>query len=204
METILIFLGDVNMQKSTKKNINWGNGKLPVIISSVIISLALLLVFSFQGVKNKAISYEEQIQAAQSDIKVQEKRRGDLLPNLVDCVKQYDKHEYETLMAVVEARGSTSDESVAEIKTMIQAVAEAYPDLKSNENYGKLMIEMATTENLISNYRSAYNKWVKTYNRYVRKFPNEQILSLIGYELIDYTYLDYEVPEDAPTNMFGE
>lgn len=192
------------MQKSTKKNINWSNGKLPVIVSSVIISLALLLVFSFQGVKNKAISYEEQIQAAQSDIKVQEKRRGDLLPNLVDCVKQYDKHEYETLMAVVEAREPTSDESVVEIKTMIQAVAEAYPDLKSNENYGKLMIEMATTENLISNYRSAYNKWVKTYNRYVRKFPNEQILNLIGYELIDYTYLDYEVSEDAPTNMFGE
>lgn len=192
------------MQKSTKKNINWGNGKLPVIVSSVIISLALLLVFSFQGVKNKAISYEEQIQAAQSDIKVQEKRRGDLLPNLVDCVKQYDKHEYETLMAVVEAREPTSDESVVEIKTMIQAVAEAYPDLKSNENYGKLMIEMATTENLISNYRSAYNKCVKTYNRYVRKFPNEQILNLIGYELIDYTYLDYEVSEDVPTNMFGE
>ncbi len=204
METILIFLGDVNMQKSTKKNINWSNGKLPVIVSSVIISLALLLVFSFQGVKNKAISYEEQIQAAQSDIKVQEKRRGDLLPNLVDCVKQYDKHEYETLMAVVEAREPTSDESVVEIKTMIQAVAEAYPDLKSNENYGKLMIEMATTENLISNYRSAYNKCVKTYNRYVRKFPNEQILNLIGYELMDYTYLDYEVSEDAPTNMFGE
>ncbi len=192
------------MQKSTKKNINWSNGKLPVIVSSVIISLALLLVFSFQGVKNKAISYEEQIQAAQSDIKVQEKRRGDLLPNLVDCVKQYDKHEYETLMAVVEAREPTSDESVVEIKTMIQAVAEAYPDLKSNENYGKLMIEMATTENLISNYRSAYNKCVKTYNRYVRKFPNEQILNLIGYELMDYTYLDYEVSEDAPTNMFGE
>lgn len=192
------------MQKSTKKNINLENVKLPAIILSVIVAVILLVAFSFQGVKNKAISYEEQIQAAQSDIKVQEKRRGDLLPNLADCVKQYDKHEYETLMAVIEARGSTSDESIDEVKTMIQAVAEAYPELKSNENYEKFMNELATTENLISNYRTTYNKWIKNYNRYVRKFPNEQILNLLGYEFVNYTYLDYEVSEDAPTNLFGE
>lgn len=121
---------------------------------------------------------------------------------MVDCVQAYDEHEYQTLMDVVNARGSSSDESVQEIQTMIQAVAEAYPELKSNENYRELMNELATTENLIANYRSNFNKWVKSYNQYVRKFPNRQILGMLGYEIIGYEYLDYNVSSDAPTNLF--
>ena len=89
--------------------------KLTAIILAIIVAVSMMFVFGFNSVKNKAISYEEQISTAQSDIKVQEKRRADLIPNLVDCVKQYDKHEYETLMAVVEARGTSSDNSVNEI-----------------------------------------------------------------------------------------
>lgn len=178
--------------------------KLILIIVAIIISAALLFVFAFQGVQNKAISYEEQISTAQSDIQVQEKRRADLIPNLVDCVKAYDKHEYETLMAVVEARDTSSDAAVDEIQTMIAAVAEAYPELKSSDNYKELMNELATTENLIANYRSNYNSWVKDYNKYVRKFPNKQILGMLGYEVIKYSYLDYDAPTDAPSNLFGE
>ena len=79
--------------------------KLCLIILAVIAALSLVFVFAFQGVQNKAIGLEEQITTAQSEIKIQEKRRADLIPNLVDCVKEYDRHEYETLMAVVEARG---------------------------------------------------------------------------------------------------
>lgn len=178
------------------------NWKLPLIIAAVIIAVVMLCVFLFQGVQNKAISLEEQINTAQSEIKVQEKRRADLIPNLVDCVQAYDEHEYQTLMDVVNARGSSSDESVQEIQTMIQAVAEAYPELKSNENYRELMNELATTENLIANYRSNFNKWVKSYNQYVRKFPNRQVLGMLGYEIIGYEYLDYNVSSDAPTNLF--
>lgn len=175
----------------------------PVLIGiAVVVAAILLFVFSFQGVQNKAISLEEQINTAQSEIKVQEKRRADLIPNLVDCVKVYDEHEYQTLMDVIGQRGSSSDESVQEIQMMIQAVAEAYPDLKSSENYKELMNELATTENLIANYRSNFNTWVKNYNQYVRKFPNKQILSVLGYQLMDYTYLDYNVSSDAPTNLF--
>ena len=175
----------------------------PVLIGiAVVIAAILLFVFAFQGVQNKAISLEEQINTAQSEIKVQEKRRADLIPNLVDCVKAYDEHEYQTLMDVIGQRGSSSDESVQEIQMMIQAVAEAYPDLKSSENYKELMNELATTENLIANYRSNFNKWVKSYNQYVRKFPNRQILGMLGYEVISYEYLDYNVSSDAPTNLF--
>lgn len=180
------------------------NVKIVLIIISIVIAAMFLGVFAFQGVQNKAISLEEQISTAYSDIDVQQKRRADLIPNLVDCVKAYDEHEYNTLLDVINARGTNSDQSVAEIQTMINAVAEAYPNLKSNENYKELMNELATTENLIANYRSNYNKWIKNYNQYVRKFPNRQILDMLGYEVMPYNYLEYNASVDAPTNLFGD
>lgn len=178
--------------------------KLALIIVAIVISVVLLFVFALNSVPNKAISLEEQIKQANSAIEVQEKRRADLLPNLVDCVKQYDKHEYNTLVDVIEKRGTNSEASAEEIKTMINAVAEAYPQLKSNENYKQLQKELATTENLISNYRNNYNEFVQSYNRYVRKFPNKQILNMMGYETRSFEYLEYGASSDAPTNLFGE
>ena len=178
--------------------------KLPLIIGAIIVALLLMSVFFLQGVQNKAISYEEQITTAQSEIKIQEKRRADLIPNLVDCVKQYDKHEYNTLMNVVKERGTSSDSAVKEIQTMVAAVAEAYPQLQSSSNYKELMNELATTENLIANVRSNYNTWVTKYNSYIKHFPNKQILSLLGYEVVNFDKMDFNVSSDAPTNLFGE
>lgn len=176
--------------------------KLPVIIIAVIIAVALMFVFAFQGVQNHAISLEEQITTAQSEIKIQEKRRADLIPNLVDCVQAYDEHEYNTLMAVIEARGSSSDDVVGDIMANINVVAEQYPELKSNENYKQLMTELATTENLIAQTRTNYNTWVSQYNTYTRKFPNAGILSLLGYERQTFEKLNFNVSSDAPTNLF--
>ena len=178
--------------------------KRVLIVLAVIIAVALMCVFMVQGAQNGAINREEQIETAQSDIKVQEKRRADLIPNLADCVKQYDKHEYNTLMNVIAARGTNTDASVNEVKTMINAVAEQYPQLQSNTNYKQLMNELSVTENLIAEYRSNYNKQVKEYNRYVRKFPARFYLSMTGYEVLEYEYLNYDVSSDAPTNLFGE
>lgn len=179
------------------------SGKFIAIIAAIVAAALLFSTFALQGVKNKAISYEEQIENAKSDINVQEKRRADLIPNLVDCVKEYDKHEYETLMSVIGARSMSSDADVAEVQRMINVVAEAYPELKSDENYRELMNELATTENMIANYRSNYNSFVKSYNRYIRQFPNATILSFLGYENVEYQYLTFNVSEDAPTNLFG-
>ena len=176
--------------------------KLPMIILAIIVAVVLVSIFALQGVQNKAISLEEQITTAQSEIKIQEKRRADLIPNLVDCVKEYDKHEHETLMAVVKARGTDSDAAVQEIQTMVVAVAEAYPQLQSSENYRELMNELATTENLIANVRSNYNKWVTQYNSHIKKFPNRQVLSMLGYEAGGYEKLNFDVSSDAPTNLF--
>lgn len=166
-----------------------------------VISLIILLIFYVNSFQNKAIGYEEQVRTASSDIKVQEKRRVDLIYNLVDVVKEYDEHEYKTLKDVVDARTSSNQE-IGEITTMISATAEAYPELKSNENYKELMNELSITENFIAEYRSNYNKQVKEYNRYVRKFPNKQFLSLLGYEKEEFEYLDYDAPVDAPQNLF--
>lgn len=181
------------------KKTNW---KLPLIIGCVVIALILLGILAIQSPQNKAIALEEQVNTASSDIKVQEKRRVDLVYNLADCVKQYDKHEAETLTAIVDGRGSTGD--IENVTTAITAVSEAYPELKSNDNYKQLMTELSMTENLIAEYRSNYNKQIKEYNRYVRKFPTRMFLDLLGYEVQDYTYLDYKAPVDAPQDLFRE
>lgn len=182
-----------------KSKADW---KLIMIVAAGVIAVMLLGVFGVQSSQNKAFALEEQVNTASSDIKVQEKRRVDLVYNLADCVKQYDKHESETLKAIAEGRGSAGD--IENATTAIAAVSEAYPELKSNENYKELMNELSITENLIAEYRSNYNKQIKEYNRYVRKFPTRLYLSWLGYEVQNYTYLDYDAPVDAPQNLFGE
>lgn len=179
------------------------NLKTILAIVVTILALVILGVFAFNSVQNKAIGLEEQIRVADSDIKVQEKRRVDLIYNLVDTVKQYDKHEAQTLKDIVEARNNGKGD-IGEVTTMINAAAEAYPELKSSDNYKQLMNELSITENMIAEYRSNYNKQIKEYNRYVKKFPSKQILGFLGYELVEFDYLDYNAPSDAPQNLFGE
>ncbi len=180
------------------------NSKFKLILISTVGVLAFILmcVFGIQSSQNNAINMEEQVETAFSDIGIQEKRRVDLIYNLADCVKQYDKHEADTLKAIVDGRGGSSD--IENVNTAITAVTEAYPELKSNENYKELMNELSITENLIAEYRSNYNKQVKEYNRRVRKFPTRVFLDLLGYEVMEYSYLTYDAPSDAPRNLFGE
>lgn len=176
--------------------------KKSLIVISAIVAIVLLGVALVFTPHNKAISLEEQVTAAYSDIEVQEKRRVDLVRNLADCVKQYDKHEAETLKAIVDGRGSSGD--IDNAATAITAVAEAYPELKSNENYKQFMNELSMTENLIAEYRSNYNKSVKEYNRYARKPITKWLLGLTGYESQEFELLDYDAPEDAPQDLFED
>lgn len=179
--------------------------KKTLIIVGIVAAFVLLITGIFVSTNNRAISLEEQILTADSDIQAQEKRRTDLIYNLADCVKQYDKHEAETLIEVVTARGNNGVTDIENVTTSIAAVAEAYPELKSNENYKELMNELSVTENMILQYRTTYNNEVRAYNKFVRKFPNKQILSIMGYETISYTYLDYSEADRQPvSNLFGE
>ena len=148
--------------------------KLPVIIGTAIVAFILMIVFGVQSAQNKAISLEESVYTAQSDIKVQEKRRVDLVYNLADCVKQYDKHESATLTQLADSMSKGAE--VNDVQTSIAAVAYDYPELQSNQNYQQFMTELATTENLIAQYRENYNKSVTAYNRYVKKIPNKNFL----------------------------
>lgn len=176
--------------------------KLIGLVIAAILAVVLLGVFVVQGAQNTAFALEEQVESASADIEVQEKRRVDLVYNLADCVKQYDEHEASTLRDIVDGRSNSG--SIEDVRMAITAVSEAYPELKSNENYKELMNELSVTENLIAEYRSNFNAQVKEYSRYVRKFPTRFFLSLLGYEVKGYSYLEYNAPADAPQNLFGE
>ena len=110
------------------------NWKVPLIIVIGIIAVVLSIIFGVQGTSNHAIALEEQVNTAKSDIKVQEKRRVDLVYNLVDCVKEYDKHEANTLTTIAKSK-----EKIENAQAKVAAIAEAYPELKSDQNYKTLM-----------------------------------------------------------------
>lgn len=178
--------------------------KKALIISGIVLGVIILFVGMFAGTNNTAIGLEEQIKESKSSIEIQEKRREDLIYNLVDTVESYNKYEQDTMTKIVEARTKASNGQVQEAQTLIAAVAEQYPELKSNENYKTLMTELSVTENLIAEHRNNYNIQVKEYNKYVRKFPTSMILNMMGYEKIDTDYLEYNASEDAPQNLFSK
>lgn len=177
--------------------------KVVLISLAGIFAVVILGIFGVQSFQNRAISLGEQVESASGDIKVQEKRRVDLVYSLADCVKQYDKHESETLKAIVSGRTSGSND-IENVTTAISAVSEAYPELKSSENYKQLMTELSLTENSIAEYRENYNKSVKAYRKYVKSFPQRTFLNMLGYEIRDFELLDFDAPETAPQNLFGE
>lgn len=177
--------------------INW---KLPVIIFSVVISVLLMCVFGVQASQNRAISLEESIYTADSDIKVQEMARVSKVYNLADCVKQYDSHESETLTSLAESMSKGNN--VDNVQTAIAAVTYAYPELKSSENYQTLIKELALIENTLAQYRENYNNCVNQYNRYVKGFPTRIFLSWTGYERKNFERLNYQAPVEAPTGIF--
>ena len=153
--------------------------KKVLIVSGIVLGVILLVFFMFAGTNNTAIGLEEQIKESKSSINIQEKRREDLIYNLVDTVESYNKYEQDTMTKIVEARAKASNGQVEEAQTLITAVAEQYPELKSNENYKTLMTELSVTENLIAEHRNNYNIQVKQYNKYVKQFPHNMILNIM-------------------------
>lgn len=178
--------------------------KQAVIGLGVLIAFIFIVITIIFSSSNRAIGFEEQVKSSQSSVQVQEKRRADLIVNLVDTVQSYNKFEQETLAKIIDARSKANAGNVDEAQLIIQAVVEAYPELKSNENYKYLMTELSTTENLIATYRDAYNNRTKEYNRYVKKFPTKIFLDMSGYDVQDFKYLEYKGLEDSPKNLFNE
>lgn len=161
-----------------------------LIILIVIVVIILILIAKFY---NDLVNGRNRVKNAWSQIDVQLKRRNDLIPNIVETVKGYASHEKETLSKVVEARSNiqnaTTVEEVAEADNMLTgalkslfAVAEAYPDLKANQNFLDLQNELSETEDKIAYSRQFYNDTVLKYNNLCEQFPSNIIASIFHFE----------------------
>lgn len=151
-------------------------------IGVIVVIIVVLFLLLFWGYYNKIIRLENRIDNSWAQIEVQLRRRADLIPNLIETVKGYMKHEKEVLENVTKARtalmnAKTRQENVdadniltGALKTLF-AVAENYPDLKANQNFLNLQDELTHTENKIAYSRQHYNDTVLTYNNTIETFP---------------------------------
>ena len=170
-------------------------GGLVVVIlafAGVLLVLALIVILLY----NRLIQLKVRIDNAWAQIDVQLKRRYDLIPNLVETVKGYAKHEKGTLEEVTKLRaqiitGTPAERSKANdmlsgaLKSLF-AVAENYPQLKANENFKALQDELAGTENKISYVRMAYNDTVMEYNTAIKTFPNNLLAGMLGFKDVQF------------------
>ncbi len=163
--------------------------ELVIVLVAIIVFIALWLI----GTYNNLITLRTRIDNAWSQIDVFLKRRYDLIPNLVETVKGYAKHEKETLQNVMKARaglltGDAEDRMQANnmltqtLKSLF-AVSEAYPNLKANENFLELQNELKSTEDGIASVRAQYNNAVEPYNRTIQMFPTNMIAKMFGFAL---------------------
>jgi len=180
-----------------------------------------LIVFVV-GLYNRLVSLRNRVRNGFSQIDVQLTRRHDLIPNLVETVKGYMKHEQETLEAVIQARNSAvtglknADPTNADtIKALaaaettlggtlgkLFALVESYPDLKANENMIKLQEELATTENKVAFSRQAFNDAVMTYNTACESFPSNIVASMFSFNTAEFLEIEDEAKRAVPEVSF--
>ena len=166
---------------------------------------------------NTIQTYDEQVNNAASQIKVQLQRRADLIPNLVETVKGYAKQEQTIFTEVAEARAKLSGavqsgnlQQMADANQALNAplgrllaIAENYPQLKSNENFRALQDQLEGTENRISVARQDYNDAVNRYNAYIRRFPQVLTAKVIGAKAREYFELQTPGAAQAPAVKFN-
>ena len=184
-----------------------------LIILIVIIAIVVLLVLWYFKTYNSLITLRNRKDDQFSQIDVQLKRRADLIPNLVETVKGYAKHESETLENVIKARNAyasattTNDKVKAsgEITSALNklfALAESYPDLKANQNFMSLQNDLKDTEDKISMARQFYNDTVLTYNNKVEKVPSNIVANMFGFKKGEFFQID-ESEKEAPKVSFN-
>ena len=164
----------------------------PILIVVIVIVAIVALIGAIAGMYNALVSLNERVNEAWSDITVQLKYRADLIPNVVEAVKGYAKHEKETFAMVTEARsavmGAKTVKQAAEAEKEMQsalgrifAIAEAYPELKANENFVKLQQQLQDVEDKIQAARRFYNAGAKELNTKIKTFPSNIINNMFGH-----------------------
>ena len=163
----------------------------------IILAIVALLVLWVIGVQRKLVEKDELCKNALSQIGVQQASRWDALTALVELVKSYNEHEYNTLRDVVAQRKNITGEStVAEAQAQeqvltglvrnINLVAEQYPELKANENYAKAMDSVNLYENQVRLSRMTFNDTVTKFNKEIRQFPTSIVAGMLGFKTRDY------------------
>ena len=183
-----------------------------LIVGLVVAGLAVIGLMWGIGIYNRLVSLRERGRNAFAQIDVQLERRHDLIPNLVETAKGYMAHEKDTLEAVMAARASATQARVevhgdptnaGAMKQLGQAegqlsgalgrllaVAEAYPDLKANQNMMQLTEELTSTENKVAFARQSYNDQARAYNEYKQQFPPVIVAGVTGFEHAAYLEVD--------------
>lgn len=192
-----------------------------IIFLVIIVAIVLFAI----GVYNNLINLRNRVKNAFAQIDVQLTRRHDLIPNLVEAVKGYMKHERETLEAVIDARNAAvssldaakkDPSNAAAIKELgesegalgaalsrLFALSEAYPDLKANQNMMQFQEELTSTENKVAFSRQAFNDAVLSYNNKAQNFPNNIIAGMFNFELASFLDIDSEEKREVPDVSFA-
>jgi len=169
----------------------------------IVIVLALILFFMFKNSYNNFVTLEERVNEKWSQVENVYQRRADLIPNLVEAVKGYAKHEKETLQGVVEARSKVGGQvnigpgvlnnpqafakfqqaqgALTSALQRLMVVVERYPDLKADKRFADLQTQLEGTENRIAVERKRFNESVRAYNTAIRRFPANIIAGMFGF-----------------------
>jgi len=184
-----------------------------LIAIGVLVLLAIIAISSYVGRRNQMVVKNETINAAWSQVDVVLQRRADLIPNLVATVKGFAAHEETVFGDVANARAAllnakTPGDRIAANGQLdgalgrLLAIAENYPQLKSNENFLALQNELAGTENRIAVERRRYNEAVQDYNTYINLFPNNIVASASGFQRNNNYFTASAASREAPKVEF--
>ena len=190
----------------------------------VFLAIVAAIVIWAIGIYNRLINERNRVRNAFAQIDVQLTRRYDLIPNLVEAVKGYMKHERETLEAVINARNAAqqslqaakadpangeairelgaSESALGAVLGRLFALSEAYPDLKANQNMMQFQEELASTENKVAFARQAFNDSVLSYNNTAENFPNNVIAGMFRFELASFLEIESDEKRDVPDVSF--
>jgi LemA protein len=184
-----------------------------IVVGVIVVILAIVLWVLYNGL----VRLRNQVKNAWAQIDVQLKRRYDLIPNLMETVKGYMKHERETLEAVTKARNIAQQASSAgagerakaegELSSALSrllAVVERYPDLKANQNFLALQEELTSTENKIGFSRQYYNDSVLRYNNQTQMVPSNIVASMFGFKAGEFFEVTLAAEREAPKVSFTQ